>query len=187
MKREILHEKITVYRQLDSGNFEAGRKRYSGNGTLPPARDEQCGFLQVASKIRRHGCLTDGTDEGVGAGKRPPEKDVRRCAAACRGRAGGSCKKVVRLSLRAKMAKEAVNEKKISIRQACTSFSISERCFRYEPKLVDDNARIAELLLDLTQAHRNWGFGLCFLFLRNVKRGTAGTTSACTAFTGSLN
>ena len=53
MKREILHEKATVYRQPDSGNFEAGRKRYAGNGTLPSARDEQCGFLQVASKIRR--------------------------------------------------------------------------------------------------------------------------------------
>lgn len=75
----------------------------------------------------------------------------------------------MRPSLRAEMAKEAVNEKKISIRQACALFSVSERCFRYEPKLVDDNARIAELLLGLTQAHRNWGFGLCFLFLRNVK------------------
>lgn len=49
MKREILHEKVTVYRQPDSGNFEAGRKRYAGNGTLPPARDEQFSFLQVAS------------------------------------------------------------------------------------------------------------------------------------------
>lgn len=75
----------------------------------------------------------------------------------------------MRPSLRAEMAKEAVNEKKISIRQACALFSVSERCFRYEPKLVDDNARIAELLLGLTQAHLNWGFGLCFLFLRNVK------------------
>lgn len=76
---------------------------------------------------------------------------------------------MVRPSLRAEMAKEAVNEKKMSIRQACALFSISERCFRYEPKLVDDNVRIAELLLGLTQAHRNWGFGLCFLYLRNVK------------------
>lgn len=62
-----------------------------------------------------------------------------------------------------------MNEKKMSIRQACALFSISEHCFRYEPKLVDDNVRIAELLLGLTQAHRNWGFGLCFLYLRKVK------------------
>lgn len=75
----------------------------------------------------------------------------------------------MRPSLRAEMAKEAVNEKKMSIRQACALFSISERCFRYEPKLVDDNVRNAELLLGRTQAHRNWGFGLCFLYLRNVK------------------
>ena len=71
--------------------------------------------------------------------------------------------------MRAKMAKETVNEKKLSIRQACKAFSVSEHCFRYEPKLADGNARIAELLLGLTQAQRNWGFGLCFLFLRNVK------------------
>ena len=67
------------------------------------------------------------------------------------------------------MAKEAVNEKRLSIRQACRVFSVSENCFRYLPKLVDDNVKIAELLLGLTQAQRNWGFGLCFLFLRNVK------------------
>ena len=79
MEREILHEKVTAYRQPDSGNFEAGRKRYAGNGTLPSARDEQCGFLQAASKIQ-HGRLTDGPGKGAGAGKRPPEKDVRRCA-----------------------------------------------------------------------------------------------------------
>ena len=71
--------------------------------------------------------------------------------------------------MRAEMAKETVNEKKLSIRQACRAFSVSEHCFRYEPKLADDNSKIAEQLLGLTQAQRNWGFGLCFLFLRNVK------------------
>jgi putative transposase len=67
------------------------------------------------------------------------------------------------------MAKETMNRKNLSIRQAYEAFSVSERCFRYVPKLADDNARIATLLLGLTQAQRNWGFGLCFLFLRNVK------------------
>ena len=71
--------------------------------------------------------------------------------------------------MRAEMAKEAVNRKRLNIRQACDAFSVSERCFRYVPKLADDNRKIAELLLGLTQAQRNWGFGLCFLFLRNVK------------------
>jgi len=33
----------------------------------------------------------------------------------------------------------------------------------------DDNARIADWLLRLAYANRTWGFGLCFLWLRNVK------------------
>ena len=33
----------------------------------------------------------------------------------------------------------------------------------------DENEEIADLLVGLTQTRRNWGFGLCFLYLRNVK------------------
>jgi putative transposase len=36
-------------------------------------------------------------------------------------------------------------------------------------KLSDDNALIADWLLRLTVANRRWGFGLCFLYLRNVQ------------------
>lgn len=46
---------------------------------------------------------------------------------------------------------------------------VSESCYRYEPKLADENALIADWLLRLTYANKKWGFGLCFLFLRNVK------------------
>jgi putative transposase len=67
------------------------------------------------------------------------------------------------------MAKNAVSEQRLGIRQACQAFSVSECCYRYERRLSDDNLLIAELLLGLTQAQRNWGFGLCFLYLRNVK------------------
>ena len=67
------------------------------------------------------------------------------------------------------MAKELVTEKGLSIRIACWIFGISERCYRYQTKLSDDNALIAEWLLRLTDNHRNWGFGLCFLYLRNVR------------------
>jgi len=35
--------------------------------------------------------------------------------------------------------------------------------------LSDENAEIADWLIRLTHNQRNWGFGLCFLFLRNVK------------------
>jgi putative transposase len=67
------------------------------------------------------------------------------------------------------MAKDSIKEKNLNIRQACEAFSVSQGCFRYIPKLSSDNARIAELLLGLAQSHRNWGFGLCFLYLRNVR------------------
>ncbi len=56
-----------------------------------------------------------------------------------------------------------------SIRLACEALAISETCFRYEPKLSDENEEIADWLLRLTHNQRNWGFGLCFLYLRNVK------------------
>ena len=46
---------------------------------------------------------------------------------------------------------------------------MSERCYRYEPKLKSENERIGDLLIGLTNAHRTWGFGLCYLHLRNVK------------------
>ncbi len=46
---------------------------------------------------------------------------------------------------------------------------ISETCFRYERKLIDENALIADWLIRLTINRRTWGFGLCFLYLRNVK------------------
>ena len=67
------------------------------------------------------------------------------------------------------MAKHAVSEKKLSIRVACRAFGISETCYRYQPKLSDENNEIADWLVRLTHNQRNWGFGLCFLYLRNVK------------------
>lgn len=76
---------------------------------------------------------------------------------------------MVRPSQRIEMAKKAVSECALTIRQACAAFSISQCSYRYKRKLSDDNARIAALLLGLSQSQRNWGFGLCFLYLRNVK------------------
>ena len=46
---------------------------------------------------------------------------------------------------------------------------VSENCYRYEAKLSDENAEVADWLLRLTSNRRTWGFGLCFLYLRNVK------------------
>ena len=36
-------------------------------------------------------------------------------------------------------------------------------------RLSSENAEIADLLVRLTHNQRNWGFSLCFLYLRNVK------------------
>jgi len=76
---------------------------------------------------------------------------------------------VVRPSRRREMAKVAVFKGRLSIRAACAAFTISETCFRYQAKLSDENAEIADWLEVLTCRHRNWGFKLCFLYLRNVK------------------
>lgn len=67
------------------------------------------------------------------------------------------------------MAKKAVDRGGISIRLACVVFGISETCYRYQAQLDGENMLIADWLLRLTQAHKRWGFGLCFLYLRNVK------------------
>ena len=76
---------------------------------------------------------------------------------------------MVRPSRRREMAKRAVQERQISIRLACEIFSVSETCYRYEAKRNHENEQIAEWLLRLTDNHRTWGFGLCYLYLRNVK------------------
>ncbi len=76
---------------------------------------------------------------------------------------------MVRPSARCEMAKQVVIERTISIRFACHVFQISETCYRYKRKLSAENVRIADWLIRLTHNQRNWGFGLCFLYLRNVK------------------
>ena len=72
-------------------------------------------------------------------------------------------------SLRKEMAKKSVSKYGISVRLACDVFGISQSCYRYECRLSPDNNRIADWLLRLVTAHRRWGFGLCYLYLRNVK------------------
>lgn len=72
-------------------------------------------------------------------------------------------------SRRRELAQKAVLDRDISIRLSCELFGISETCYRYQPKLNDENTIIADWLMRLAQNQRNWGFGLCFLYLRNVK------------------
>lgn len=72
-------------------------------------------------------------------------------------------------SQRREMAEYIANQRKLSTLKICVLFGISETCFRYKPKLCKENKVIADWLIRLTSTYRNWGFGLCFLYLRNVK------------------
>ena len=67
------------------------------------------------------------------------------------------------------MAKAAVEAKGISIRLACDIFQVSQTCYRYSAKRNAENEEIADWLMRLTDNHRNRGFGLCYLYLRNVR------------------
>jgi len=78
-------------------------------------------------------------------------------------------KKTLRPSRRREVARWAVEDKGLSVRVACEAFGLSQSGYRYEPVLNAENQRIAEWLLRLTDNQRIWGFGLCFLYLRNVK------------------
>lgn len=72
-------------------------------------------------------------------------------------------------SQRREMAIIAVARTGVSIACVCRTFGISETCYRYSPILSDENEEIANFLTGLTTAKKTWGFGLCFLYLRNVK------------------
>ena len=72
-------------------------------------------------------------------------------------------------SQRREMAHWAVTERSATIKLACQAFGISQTCYRYKAKLDAENVLIADWLVRLTNNQRNWGFGLCFLYLRNLK------------------
>lgn len=67
------------------------------------------------------------------------------------------------------MARNAVAQRQLSIRLACICFGISETCYRYQARLSSENEQIADWLLRLTTTNKRWGFGLCYLYLRNIK------------------
>ena len=48
------------------------------------------------------------------------------------------------------MAKQVVTEQRMSIRQACQTFSVSETCYRYQHKMANENTQIANWLIRLT-------------------------------------
>ncbi len=57
----------------------------------------------------------------------------------------------------------------MSVRFACHCLDISAATYYYKPKLSAESQQIADWLLRLTTTNKRWGFGLCYLYLRNVK------------------
>lgn len=68
------------------------------------------------------------------------------------------------------MAQRAVQQRGLSIRAACQAFQISQARYRYWAGRSIDDDEITQWLLRLTDNNRNWGFGLCYLHLRSVRR-----------------
>ena len=123
----------------------------------------------MAGQVWRHGCVDGQPDEGHGGREPAAEADVCGPEHAERLAEGSPWKKVTGPSQRCEMAETAVERRGVSIALACRAFGVSETCYRYSPKLKDENEVIADLLTGLTDARKTWGFGLCFLHLRNVK------------------
>ena len=63
----------------------------------------------------------------------------------------------------------AVVQNSVSIALVGCGFQVSETCFRHGLILIDENEQIAAWLKRLTANKRDLGFGLCFLYLRNVQ------------------
>lgn len=64
---------------------------------------------------------------------------------------------MVKPSRRKEMAQRAVQTFGLSIRAACQAFGVSQTCYRYQCKASEENRRIADGLIRLTIAQRNWG------------------------------
>ena len=67
------------------------------------------------------------------------------------------------------MAQQASQSFGISARRSCELFSVSDTCWRYEPKGSAINAAIANDLMVLGEQNKSWGFELMYLHLRNVR------------------
>lgn len=57
---------------------------------------------------------------------------------------------------------------KSSVRLICEAFQVAKSQYYYRPVLSEENTLICQWLVQITEANKRWGFGLCFLYLRNV-------------------
>ena len=83
----------TMRRQPDPGRDQTGGSRCYGTRYVLRDRHQFSDVLQVACKVRRHGCAGGVANEGAGGGERPVAQDVRRGEAQGRAVCGCSRKK----------------------------------------------------------------------------------------------
>ncbi len=76
---------------------------------------------------------------------------------------------MVKPSARRLLAQKALSHFDTSISLVCRAFLISETCYRYQAKSTQENQLIADWLIKLTEENSDWGFGLCFDYLRNIE------------------
>ena len=67
------------------------------------------------------------------------------------------------------MAYKAREHYGLSVCLLCETFGLSKTAYYYQPKYEHENEEIADWLLRLTTTYKRWGFGLCFMYLRNTK------------------
>ena len=67
------------------------------------------------------------------------------------------------------MSQSYIKKHDVSVRFITDCFAISVTCFNYQAKLGSENQLIGDWLFRITTTHKRWGFGLCFMYLRNVK------------------
>ena len=121
----------------------------------------------MALEVRRDGRVDDVAHEGLEAENARLRKMYieEKLKAEI---ASEALQKVLKPSRRREMAKQVATAPRVN---SCgvLVFGISESCYRYEAKLNTENEEIADWLMRITGCHRNWGFLLCYYYLRNVQ------------------
>lgn len=72
MLRGVAYEKVSIYREPNSGDIEASRGGRISDRPLPRTRHEYGQFLLVALEVRSNGCLVDEAPQGAGSRKFTP-------------------------------------------------------------------------------------------------------------------
>lgn len=73
---------------------------------------------------------------------------------------GGRSEKALRPSQRNEIAENAVSKHGVRMALGCRTFEISETYYRYERRLSNKSAEIADWPVRPTANRRSWGFGL---------------------------